>query len=690
MKKHSQLLTGLVFVILAWAALLLFERTLLFRAQELSLWLPTQVWFAERMSVPAGFMSCIDNLLTQFFFYPWLGALLLAALWLLDYLLIVKIFSIPRRWSAVALLPIGLLIGCTMEVGYWIFQIKTQGYLFSATVGITFALAAVWAVRKWKCNIGRYVSLAVLVIAGFPLFGVYALLGALLAALLGVARDKGTGRWVALGLCVTLSAVAPLGWYFAYTKSRLVMMYATALPAFGFKGEMFSYWLPYILLFILLIALCFVTYPEAKAAADVATPTKTTSPAKSKGGQKAAHKRKSFTKQQMAHAGIALAAVLLTVLFWYKDLNFHTELKIEAAMDRMDYKEVLEVIKHQNKIMAKAQAKPRYIRMNKKYSEEKIKLMEAQEKGEMPQADLEEWDKKLTMQYQRIRRHTEPTRLIVMAKNLALLKLGRSGDEMFHYLDGGAKPNTPLDIRMMQVGGKMLYYHYARLNFCYRWCLEDGVEYGWKTEYLKYMAKTSLLSGEYKAAQKYVSTLSQTLFHKKWAAKYQKYIDNPSEMAKDKEFASVRQLYCYEDQLDGDNSLVEIYLLNYFSHSFADTTTPMFDEMGMMCALILKDIPTFWQNFFRYANSHKTERMPTHFQEAALLYGNLEPGKVDISKMPFDKTVEMKFKSFMECARKNAMGDYAERDPEVRQKFYNQFHDTYYYFYFFIRDVKSY
>lgn len=682
MKKYSQFIIGLVFVFLAWVALLLFEKTLLFRAQELSLWLPTQVWLAERMTVPAGFMSIINNLFTQFFYYPWLGALLLAALWMLDYMLVVSIFEIPKKWSAVALLPIGLLIGCTMEVGYWIFLIKTQGYLFSATVGITFTLAAVWALRKWNSPIGRTTGIAVLIIAFFPLFGFYALLAALLTALLGVARDKGIWRWIALAVSIVGCAASPPLWYYAYVKSRQVAMYVAGLPQFGFKSEFFIYWLPYLLLFLMLIALCFIVFDKMETEEDPAPQPKGK---EAKGGK---NMWKPFPKQKACHAGIAIVAVLLAVLFWYKDLNYHTELKIEAAMDRMDYKKVLSIVKAHNKIMVKAQ--PRYIKANKKYSKEKIKLIEAQEKGTLPQEELEAWDKELAKKYQRIRKRTEPTRLIVMAKNLALLKLGRAGDEMFHYLDGGAKPATPLDIRMMQVGGKMLYYHYARLNFCYRWCLEDGVEYGMKTEYLKYMTKTSLLSGEYEVAQKYVNTLSKTLFHKKWAARYQSYIDNPAAIAKDKEFASIRQLYCYDDQLDGDNSLVEIYLLNHFSRWFSDTTTPMFDEMGMMCALILKDIPTFWQNFFRFANSHRTERMPTHFQEAALLYGNLEPGKVDISKMPFDKPVEMKFKAFMEFARTHAMGDYAERDPEVRQLFFEKFHNTYYYFYFFIRDVKSY
>ena len=152
--------------------------------------------------------------------------------------------------------------------------------------------------------------------------------------------------------------------------------------------------------------------------------------------------------------------------------------------------------------------------------------------------------------------------------------------------------------------------------------------------------------------------------------------------------ASILPLYQYRDQLDGDNSLVEIYLLNYFAHTHYEGGTPMFDEAGLMCALILKDIPTFWNNFFHYANSHKESRMPTHYQEAALLYGNLEK-TVDVSRMPFDKKVDARFKDFMRFAQKHAVEN-VERDPKAKKMFYERFGDTFWYFYFFIRDVKSY
>lgn len=639
--KHLPLVIGVSFTLVVYALLLIFEKELLFRSQELSLWLPTEMWFSQRMAYPAGFMTVCAAFLGQFMYYPWLGTLLLAGLWLLTYGLTLKVFRIPANRSAVALIPVGLLVGCALEVGYWLFLIKTHAYLFSAAVGYTFMLLAVFGWQQMRVAWHRWVYVAVLTVAGFPLFGFYALMAALLIALMaakgGQDNQPASRRdWVTVAVGIVGIALIPYLYYYAFTMERQGWIYLSGLPKFHYKKELIGYWMPYILLFLsaIVMTLCRFKAPKNDEAA-VSQPASSKSSRNGKKGKKAA--KAGLSREAVAglcwNGGAVVLAALFAGLFWYKDANFHTELKMEAAMEKMDYKGVLNLAKKQ--------------------------------KG-------------------------EPTRLIVMAKNLALLKLGRSGEEMFTFLDGGARPNTPLDIRMMQVGGKMLYYNYARFNFCYRWCLEDGVEYGWRVEYLKYMTKCAILSGEYTSAQKYLDTLSKTWFHKKWARHYQQFVDKPALIAKDKEFASILPLYCYQDQLDGDNSLVEIYLLNYFAHSFGEISTPMFDEAGLMCALTLKDIPTFWQNFFRYANSHKADRMPTHYQEAALLFGNLEPGKVDIAKMPFEKSVKAKFQAFMEYARKNAISENAERDPVIKQKFYERFGDTYFYFYFFIRDVKSY
>ena len=595
---------GLLFAVVVWGLLNLFEQEFLFRVQELSLWLPTKVYFDERMLVPGGLMSYIACFLTQFFYYPMLGSLIYVALLFVVQWLTIKVFRIPARHALLALIPGALIVCCSMEAGYWIFQIKTQGYFFSMLVGFLFALSVM---RLYQLAKGwwRYVVVVAIAAMGYPFFGFYASL-ALVGIALWTLRENEEGRGMVALLCVAAAVTTPILYYSVYEQTRFVDMFTVGMPAFEFsKRDVFT-WIPYVLLYLFPLLMPFV--PLKRNEEGVA--------------------KKALLIENMALMALIVA---LGLVFWYRDPNFRAEIKMNHAMERLEWRKALDIAKAQKQT---------------------------------------------------------PTRLIVLNKNLALLKLGKAGDEMFHYLDGGEAPDSPLQIRLMQVGGKMLYYHYARMNFCYRWCLEDAVEYGWKVDYLKYMVRTSLISGEPALAQKYINTLKKTLFYRGWAEKYEKMVGDPSLIAKDREMASILPLYQYEDQLDGDNSLVEIYLLNYFAHSYSDLSTPMFDEAALMCALTLKDIPTFWNCFFRYANSHKTDRMPTHYQEAALLYGNLEKN-VDISKMPFDKTVKMRFQDFMRFAQKHAVEN-VERDPEAKKLFYDRYGNTFWYFYFFIRDVKSY
>ena len=595
---------GLLFAVVVWGLLNLFEQEFLFRVQELSLWLPTKVYFDERMLVPGGLMSYIACFLTQFFYYPMLGSLIYVALLFVVQWLTIKVFRIPARHALLALIPGALIVCCSMESGYWIFQIKTQGYFFSMLVGFLFALSVM---RLYQLAKGwwRYVVVVAIAAMGYPFFGFYASL-ALVGIALWTLRENEEGRGMVALLCVAAAVTTPILYYSVYEQTRFVDMFTVGMPAFEFsKRDVFT-WIPYVLLYLFPLVMPFV--PLKRNEEGVA--------------------KKALLIENMALMALIVA---LGLVFWYRDPNFRAEIKMNHAMERLEWRKALDIAKAQKQT---------------------------------------------------------PTRLIVLNKNLALLKLGKAGDEMFHYLDGGEAPDSPLQIRLMQVGGKMLYYHYARMNFCYRWCLEDAVEYGWKVDYLKYMVRTSLISGEPALAQKYINTLKKTLFYRGWAEKYEKMVGDPSLIAKDREMASILPLYQYEDQLDGDNSLVEIYLLNYFAHSYSDLSTPMFDEAALMCALTLKDIPTFWNCFFRYANSHKTDRMPTHYQEAALLYGNLEKN-IDISKMPFDKTVKMRFQDFMRFAQKHAVEN-VERDPEAKKLFYDRYGNTFWYFYFFIRDVKSY
>ena len=278
---------------------------------------------------------------------------------------------------------------------------------------------------------------------------------------------------------------------------------------------------------------------------------------------------------------------------------------------------------------------------------------------------------------------TEPTRLMVMYKNLALFRLGRSGDEMYCYLDGAKKSDAPFDVHMMQVGGKIIYLNYGKLNFCYRWCLEDAVEFGWRVDFYRYLLKCALLNNEMKVARKYVDALKQTLYYKDWAEKYESYLKNPSLMQQDEEFKPIFHMLKYQDNLDSDNTLVELYLMKSFAHS--DSNDPLLQEQTLISALQMKDIPLFWPRFTKYALLHPNKHMPRHYQEAAYLYGNLEH-KVDISHMPFDKEVVQSYRDFMAFAQEcqNMSED------QMKEVFYPRFGNTFFYNYFLVRNQKSY
>lgn len=277
----------------------------------------------------------------------------------------------------------------------------------------------------------------------------------------------------------------------------------------------------------------------------------------------------------------------------------------------------------------------------------------------------------------------EPTRLMVMNKNLALFRLGRAGEEMFQYREGGARPNAPFLVRLAQVGGKTLYYHYGLVNYSYRWCMEDCVMYGWRAEYLKLMAKNSIANGDYEVARKYLDMLGNTLFHKDWAEKYKTFLGQPDRVRESSEFGPIVRLLPPEDELNSDMNVIEMYLLRTFANAMSDD--PLYQEQTLIAALQMKDIGLFWPRFFQYATLHNGEHMPRHYQEAAYLYGHLEH-QVDISRMPFDQEVKDSYQRFMEFTQQCA----GMTEAQMAEAFRPQFGGTFYYFYFLVNGLHTY
>lgn len=329
-----------------------------------------------------------------------------------------------------------------------------------------------------------------------------------------------------------------------------------------------------------------------------------------------------------AAAHVLLLAVLTWGVchFWFTDYNFHKELRMQQCVEKCDWEGVL-----------------------REASDQQV----------------------------------EPTRAIVMMRNLALFRLGRQGDEMYRYPAGAAASDTPLPLNMTQVVGRSIYYNYGMLNYCYRWCLEDGVELGWRVEYLKYLVRCALINGEQRVAQKYINVLRHTRYHGEWADRMAALAATKGGLGEVPEFAPILHMLNYDDQLASDNALVEYFLMNKFANTFSDD--PLLQEQTLLAALWTKDIQTFWPHFFNYARLHPKEHMPRHYQEAAYLYGHLE-NAVDISHMPFDEEVKRDYQEFMAMAQQYP----GMKEEQLRPIMYPRFGKTFYFEYFLIRNQKLY
>ena len=276
----------------------------------------------------------------------------------------------------------------------------------------------------------------------------------------------------------------------------------------------------------------------------------------------------------------------------------------------------------------------------------------------------------------------EPTRAMVLMRNLALSRSGRQLDEMYDYPRGTANANTPLPYQMIYyVFGRMIYYQYGLLNDCHRLCLEEGVEKGWSAELLAYMARCSLLMGETQAARKALNLLRHTRYHDEWADAMQQLVDHPEQLAQSPETGYVTHMLHYKNALGSDGGYVERYVMSQLASQ--DSDDPFFQEQAVLGALWMKDSKLFMSRFGHYARLHPQGPMPRIFQEAAYLFGKME-NRPDIERFPFDKTVKQTYAAFMKEAKK-----YDNQSAETgRMALWPFYGNTYFYEYFFQRYSK--
>ena len=291
-------------------------------------------------------------------------------------------------------------------------------------------------------------------------------------------------------------------------------------------------------------------------------------------------------------------------------------------------------------------------------------------------ADQARWEEVLA---EAAKQQDVPTRSIVMLRNLALSRLGRQGSEQYLYRNGSKKPAVSFAPPSSMIVGSLIYYHYGMLNDCHHMCIEGGVEFGWRVEHLKYMARCTLMSGETNALYKYTGLLKHTLFHGAWADHMEALQQQPQQRREDKETGPVTHMLQYPDAVGADHGYAERYLMNHLAKM--DSDDPYFQEQCLLATLWTKDSRLFWPRFANYLRQHPGQPIPRYYQEAAWLFASTENNAP--FEVPVDEMVKQRYKAFTGVLPRFDGMDI----EEVREALYPVYGDTYFFEFYLTEDI---
>jgi len=631
----------LLLAVVLWCILTFKEQYYLRKVEDLSVFLFDRMFIMESFRIPGGFLGLAGSFFTQFLYLPWLGALIWVSLLLLAYYLTIRVFRIPKDLSPLAVIPVALLIIGNMSLGYGVFIMRGQDHFFAPVLGYLAALTPMAVTLRIKNNWYKILLIAIWITAGFLILGTFAFTGALAAACATLVRSDliRKERIAFFTLTVALIIVIPIVIYPIYTSYRMADSWFVGLPSISVDAWTRSMRAPFQLSLLCQIIL---------APVSVILSAKTLTVPKSLSFQSA----------------IYIIAVACIWFFWFKDENFHTELAMSEAVDRYDWNRTVEIFRKAANAHADSDAKAYASR-----TKETASANSAQEIADI----VERYNG----------RFFEPTRTMVLYRDLALLKTDRALDEAFTMKDGGRRQKSRTQIPMTIQSGKQLYFQYGLPNLCYRWCIEDAVEHNWSVGTLRYMSVLSILTGEQDMAARFLDKLDKTLFHKKWSRQNRALLENPELVTQSAPYNTIIPLMCYEDNMTNDLVKCESHLIKHFSRPRPAEATPQYDLTALFWAMRTQSISDFWERFYYFLRTNRYSEIPRSIQEAAILYNSLESHGVELS---YATTVKESYDRFTQ---------YVQRHPVriIRESSYpysQQFGKTFFYYYYFIRDLQTY
>lgn len=175
--------------------------------------------------------------------------------------------------------------------------------------------------------------------------------------------------------------------------------------------------------------------------------------------------------------------------------------------------------------------------------------------------------------------------ILIAYRNIALYNMGRLKEDCVKYsFDVDRSEIASFNAAGARFSGPTTFYYSGLLNFCSRWCMDLNLWAQPAVERYKYLAKVSLIEGEYELAMKYIDKLATCPFQRKWAGKYAGYARNPETFADDPEYKSLKPLQAHDEGLWISSDDASTAVLMFYARANGDT--PEFEEWHYLAKAI--------------------------------------------------------------------------------------------------------
>ena len=293
----------------------------LYMAQSQSFFTTDNTFLQECMHKPGGFIGWIASFLTQFFYIPMLGASIMISMWLASMWLSKWAYGVKMAWMAILSIPVVCLLVSTIDVGYWIYYMKQNGYWFYGTVGYFVTNLLVVVGHRILKRKDRHLAV-ILVAITYPFAGWYSLVALAhltILALVESPADRSAFKKALVTLFpLILACITPWLFHRLYSGTRLEDAWTSGL--FCFQSDQLTSSTRLIPFYIMAaVPLIFPLLP----------------------------KRNIF---KGALAGVVYAvtiALMAGAYIWtekrdFQDYNYHAEMRMYKAADEQDWDKLLD------------------------------------------------------------------------------------------------------------------------------------------------------------------------------------------------------------------------------------------------------------------------------------------------------------------------------------------------------------